>query len=454
MIGRSIRFFGSLVMVVLSLTAALSGAKYVVGYYPAWNRYTFSADKIEFEHLTHITHAFIWPKSDGKLDKYSTIPYPDLVNKTHQAGKKILISVGGWGNCTYFSGVLADSTKRQKFIDNLVSFCNDNGYDGVDLDWEYPGSSDKNNLTQFVIALNQAIKADDSTRIVTMAVPAGAWSGQYYDFSGMAAYVEWFGCMTYDFHGTWTNHAGHNAPLYAPSNEYDGSAHESIQYLKSRSLPGNKILMGIPFYGRRFTATGLYQNSTGGEGLNYSEIVSKIGNGWTYHWDSVAKVPYLTNTGNSQLITFDDTASVRNKCEYVLAQGLSGVLIWHIGQDQIDDEQPLLSLIGTKLLTESSISDELLSGGILPEEIKITGVFPNPFNSSIKIKYKISEPMNVRIELFNLLGRKMDCLKEGYQNSGNHYLTYQPVNLTSGCYFIVFSNENGFTCASKVIYLK
>jgi len=435
-------------------TTILSGTKRVVGYYPAWNRYTFPADKIEYEHLTHITHAFIWPKSDGKLDKYSTIPYPDLVDMTHQAGKKILISVGGWGNCTYFSAILSDSIKRLNFIQNLVSFCNENGYDGVDLDWEYPGNSDKSNLTRFVIDLNQALKAANSSRIVTMAVPAGAWSGQYYDFSAMMDYVEWFGCMTYDFHGTWTSHAGHNAPLYAPSNEFDGSAHEAIQYLKSRGLPGKKILMGIPFYGRRFTTAGLYQSCTGGEGLNYSEIISKIDNGWIYHWDSVAKVPYLTNTDNSQLITFDDTASVRNKCEYVLAQELSGVKIWHIGQDQIDDEQPLLTLIGTKLLSVSSNSNEILSNAILPEKINIIGVFPNPFNCDVKIRYKISEPMNVRIDLLNLLGRKIVCLKEGYHISGNHYLNYRPVNLTSGCYFIVFSNENGFNCASKVIYLK
>jgi len=267
------------VIIVTIFSLNLYGDKKVVGYYPAWSRYTFTADKIEYEHLTHITHAFIWPKSDGSLDKYSTIPYPDLVERTHQAGKKILISVGGWGNCTNYSAILSDSTKRLNFIDNLVSFCNENGYDGVDLDWEYPGSSDKNNLTRFVMALNQALKADDSTRIVTMAVPAGAWSGQYYDFSAMMDYVEWFGCMAYDFHGTWTGHAGHNAPLYTPANEYDGSAHEAIQYLKSRGLPGNKILMGIPFYGRRFTTDGLYQNCTGGEGLNYSEIILKIDNG-------------------------------------------------------------------------------------------------------------------------------------------------------------------------------
>jgi chitinase len=134
---RSVRWRIILLVCFAFIYQTFGESKKSVGYYPAWNRYTFSADKIEFEHLTHITHAFIWPKSDGSLDKYSTIPYPDLVDKTHQAGKKILISVGGWGNCTYFSAILTDSAKRQVFLNNLVSFCDENGYDGVDLDWEY-----------------------------------------------------------------------------------------------------------------------------------------------------------------------------------------------------------------------------------------------------------------------------------------------------------------------------
>jgi len=433
----------------------LQGAQAVVGYYPAWSKYTFPANEIDFEMLTHITHAFIWPKSNGDLDMYSSIHYPDLVNETHQAGKKILVSVGGWGNCTHFSGVLADSAKRQRLIDNLVSFCNEKGYDGVDLDWEYPrNNSDKNNLTQFVITLNQWLKANDSTRIVTMAVPAGAWGGQWYDFTAMAPYVEWFGCMTYDFHGTWTDHAGHNAPLYAPTHETEGCADDAIRYLKSRNVPGNKIIMGVPFYGRRFNTSGLYESSTGGEALNYSEIIPKMDAGWTYHWDALAKVPYLTNSDNSQLITYDDTVSVRCKCEYARDQGLLGIKIWHIGQDQLDGQQPLLSTIGAVILNSSSISSERVTNAPVPMRIAITSAFPNPFNSGVDIRYSLSYPMDIRVEIYDILGKRVCCLMNKYKDIGTHHIQFHPDHLMSGCYFIVLSNRDGLADSYKVVYLK
>lgn len=455
MLNKGLVVFGLLALLEMTGINGLQGANTVVGYYPAWSRYTFPAENIDFEMLTHITHAFIWPKSNGDLDMYSSILYPALVEATHQAGKRILVSMGGWGNCTHFSAVLADSAKRQRLIDNLVSFCDEKGYDGVDLDWEYPrNTSDKNNLTRFVIALNQQLKTNDSARIVTMAVPAGAWGGQWYDFASMAPYVEWFGCMTYDFHGTWTSHAGHNAPLYAPSHETEGCADDAIRYLKSRDVPGNKIIMGVPFYGRRFNTSGLYESSTGGEALYYSEIVPKLDNDWTYHWDTLAKVPYLTNSDNSQLITYDDTVSVRCKCEYALDQGLLGIKIWHIGQDQLDGQQPLLSTIGSEILNGASISIEQTANVPIPVEMAITGIFPNPFNSSVNINYRLCHPMEIRINVYDILGRKICCLINEHRDIGLHHIQFRPDHLASGCYFIVLSNTDGLADGYKVIYLR
>jgi len=433
----------------------LRSAQAIVGYYPAWNKPTFPAEDINFEMLTHIMHAFIWPNSSGDLDMYSSIHYSALVNVTHQAGKKILVSVGGWGNCTHFSAVLADSAKRNRLIDNLVTFCNENGYDGVDLDWEYPESNaDKKNLTEFVKQLYQEFQFTEGDKIITMAVPAGAWAGKRYDFAAMTPYVEWFGCMTYDFHGTWTDHAGHNAPLYAPTYENEGSVHDAILYLKSQNIPGNKIILGIPFYGRRFTTSGLYNSSSGGEALPYSEIITKIDAGWIYHWDTLAKVPYLTNSDNSQLITFDDTVSIRCKCEYALSQGLRGIKIWHIGQDKLDGEQPLLSTIGTIILTSSSILRERIENRPLLRELVITNAFPNPFNSNVDIKYTLSFPMNVRVDVYDILGKKVCCLMKKYNDIGTHYIQFRPNHLTSGCFFIVLSNKDGLTDSYKVFYLK
>lgn len=94
----------------------------VVGYYPSWNKSTLPADQMEFENLTHINHAFAWPDADGSISAYANFHYPELIKKTHEAGKKILVSLGGWGNCGGFSSMAADSAARANFVENIISF--------------------------------------------------------------------------------------------------------------------------------------------------------------------------------------------------------------------------------------------------------------------------------------------------------------------------------------------
>jgi len=88
----------------------------VVGYYPAWNRSILPADKIEYENLTHIAHSFIWPKANGSLSTYTYFHYNQLNTETHNAGKKIIVSIGGWGQCDGFSPMVASSTAKYFII--------------------------------------------------------------------------------------------------------------------------------------------------------------------------------------------------------------------------------------------------------------------------------------------------------------------------------------------------
>lgn len=64
-------------------------AQAIIGYYPAWTRYTCSAAAIEYGRLTHIAHAFIWPRADGSLDTYSDFYYPELIAKDHISRNKL-----------------------------------------------------------------------------------------------------------------------------------------------------------------------------------------------------------------------------------------------------------------------------------------------------------------------------------------------------------------------------
>jgi len=266
--------------------------------------------------LIRVNYSFAWPSANGAISTPAYFKYPQLVNAAHAAGVKVLLTLGGWGHSDGFSPMAADSSARAKFIENLITYCDNNGYDE---DW-----------------------------LITMAVPASSWAGDWFNFDTLKNYVDWFGCMTYDFFGRWVDKAGYNSPLYPPTQNNNGSVQSGMLYLnKTRNILKAKILLCIPFYGRGCNAKGYTMPNTGGNvEYYYSDIVPLIGNEWTYHWDDVAKVPYLINSDSTKFITFDDTTSVRLKCEYAKEQNLAGVMIWALGQDVIGNTQPLLETVG------------------------------------------------------------------------------------------------------------
>jgi len=424
----------------------------VVGYYRSWFSENYPAEQIDLANLTHINHAFAWPEADGSIAMYENFLYPKLIDQVHRAGKKILVALGGWGHCDGFSPMAANASIRANFIDNITDFCLNHSYDGVDFDWEYPATiSDRNNLTLLVAELRQAFNEQDSTLLITMAVPAGSWNGQWFDFSSLKNDVNWFGCMTYDFHGSWSAHAGHNSPLYAPANDQCGSVHNGIQYINvTRNIPKEKILLGIPFYGKGFNATGLYKPHTGCTDYSYTDIVPLIGNGWIYVWDDVSKVPYLINSGFTKLISFDDSASVRLKCEYAKEKNLAGVMIWALGHDVIGYNQPLLTTVGKAmgLSTQAATS---------PNEIPATFIllsnFPNPFNESTIIPYYVAREAMVKLEVFNTSGKQISILVNEQQPVGWYTARFAAGDLPSGEYFYRLSASN-FSETGKMVLVK
>ena len=424
----------------------------VVGYYRSWFRDDYPAEQINFANLTHVNHAFAWPEADGSISMYDNFLYPKLIDLTHQAGKKILVALGGWGQSDRFSPMAVNASTRAYFIQNITDFCLEHGYDGVDIDWEFPANvTDRNNLTLLVYELYQAFNEKDSTLLITMAVPAGSYNGQWFDFPTMKNYVNWFGCMTYDFHGEWSDHAGHNSPLYAPSNDHCGSVHDGIQYINvTRNIPKQKIVMGIPFYGRGFNATGLYAPHTGSTEYSYSDIVPLIGNGWMYVWDNVSKVPYLMNSNFTKLISFDDSISVRLKCEYAREKNLAGVMIWALGHDVIGYNQPLLTTVGKAMGLSTQAPPSPIE---IPSTFVLLNNYPNPFNESTIIPYYVAREEMIKLEIFDIAGKQISILVNEQKTIGWYTTCFTAGDLPSGEYYYRLSATN-FSQTGKMLLTK
>lgn len=341
----------------LDANSAAAAESYVLGYYPAQMRNRLPAEKVDFETLTHLCHAFIRPNTDGTLDYGANFLYPELIEAAHAAGRKVLVSVGGGGGGKAVEGfppVSASPALRKKFIANLIDFCRGHGYDGIDFDWEYPkNTTERDNHAILVSELRDEVNKLDPPLLITMAIGARIGSERTFDHAVLREKLDWFNVMTYDFHGMWGNRAGHNSPIYSVAprgTSIPQGCHSAISFLREdMGIPAEKLLLGLPFYGFVLEASDIRGPSDGGRYINYSEVMLKYASGgWTYHWDEVSLVPWMSADSRGQMITFDNPRSIALKCDFARVNGLRGVMIWALGQDVLEGEQRLLPIVKEK----------------------------------------------------------------------------------------------------------
>ena len=287
-----------------------------------------------------------------------------------------------------------------------------------------------------------------------MAVPTSNWSGQYYEFNQLKQSVDFFNAMTYDIHGSWTSHAGHNSPLYqSPPGDPDGSVSTGINYLvNTRGIESQKVNVGIPFYGKEYNTSGINQPFTG-EVISrvYNEYDMLINNGWNYIWDNDGQVPYLQNTSQTKIITIDDSVSVSIKSGYAISNNLGGLMIWALGYDYIGGSQKLIQSMKYNYLE--------LADDHNPEKYSVNLVnYPNPFNSGTNISYKVEENSQVDIVIYDLKGTVIKKLVNEYQTKGPRLVTWDATTdigktVSAGVYLYRARIGSAVT-TKKMIFLK
>lgn len=433
----------------------LNAQSRVIGYYADWLKDTLPVSKIKFEHLTHINHAFAWPEEDGSLSMYQNMLNPYLNSKAHENGVKMIISLGGWGNSYGFAAMAADSDARSNFIENLVDFLNFYDYDGADFDWEFPETSThKANFVKLIQELRTRFDEENPEWVITMAVGISNWTGQWFDFNELKKSVDWFNVMCYDIHGNWSAHSGPNAPLFQATGDVDGSITTAMTYLNvTRAIPKTQLNVGIPFYGKKFISAAFYTPFTGTvTDMRYSDIAPLVGNGWVYNWDNVCKVPYLKDNSNSMLITYDDTTSVRTKCEWIKEKGYSGAMIWALGQDLIGEQQLLLETIGKSLLQNTSPVVEKEEE--IPATFYMEANYPNPFNPSTTIPFRLNENANVVLSVYSVNGQEIASLINDYRVAGNYSVKFNASDhLSSGVYIVKLKTKRK-TISRKIMLIR
>jgi chitinase len=338
-------------------TAADSKNKGVVIGYVGGFHGLLNTQNIEVDKLTHINYAFVDVK-DGKAFlsnlKTDSTNFRNLnLLKEKNADLKILISLGGWTWSENFSDAVLTEASRKIFAKSAVDIIRNYDLDGVDIDWEYPGipgeegnvyrPEDKQNYTLMFEALRKELdsfeKESGKKKLLTTAT-AGFVSFLNTTEMGKAAhYLDYVNLMTYDlFQG---DTVVHHANLYL-SDKYNSqhAVDKAVKEFHKAGVPMEKLVVGIPFYGRMFRVEKL------DKGFGQKQKSQEYMEGYTYFKDSlvnkkgfkafrdeVAKVPYLVNDQTGEILMYEDEESVKEKCQYVLDHKLGGVMFWEYDSD-------------------------------------------------------------------------------------------------------------------------
>ena len=295
----------------------------VVGYYPCWK--PEAVDMVDLRVVTHLNYAFVIPTEAGDL---LPLRNPDtaraLIEKAHSQGVKVLIVVGGWD----YEGKLLEQTfaratdspeKREKLANAILDLCDSYGFDGVDIDWEYPraGQPSQNQYEDLMLQLGRRLHAEG--KLLTCAVFSGI-DAEGNVLADVPAYTgpvletcDLVNIMAYDG-GDGEKHSSYDFAL--------GCARCWLD----QGVPGEKLTLGLPFYGRPCWDT-------------YGDLCRAFPDAQDRDW--VMK--------DGRQIWYNGKDTIRAKTRYAL-EHLGGVMIWELTQDSEAPKKSLLQTIGNTVL--------------------------------------------------------------------------------------------------------
>ncbi|WP_060180950.1 glycosyl hydrolase family 18 protein [Streptomyces sp. IMTB 1903] len=308
---------------------------------------------------------------------------------------KINISLGGWTYSKYFHDAAKTDASRKKFVASCIKqyikgdLPVEGGFggagtaagifDGIDIDWEYPGSSgghlgnhygpeDKQNFTLLLQEFRKQLDAEGAANggkkyMLTAALPAGQDKIKYIETDKIGQYLDYANIMTYDMHGAWDGDGPtyHQSPLYpsaadptdpiAPGTEkysidnaIDSWIDGNPAYGITGGFPANKLTLGYEFYYRGWkgvpagTTNGLAQTATGGSAArplsqqagiaHYKELGGIVDNAATTFWDDQSKSSYFYKDG--EFFTGLNQKSIQARVDYGKQRGLAGAMMYSL----------------------------------------------------------------------------------------------------------------------------
>ncbi|XP_014681961.1 PREDICTED: chitotriosidase-1-like [Priapulus caudatus] len=388
----------------LALFAQHAAAYRIVCYYTNWSQYRqgvakFLPKDVDPKLCTHIMYGFAL-FSTGPSYQLKSIEWNDeamyeqiIALKQKNPQLKVMLAIGGYNfGPSQFSKMSSTAQGRKSFATNAIPFLRSRNMDGLDIDWEFPGETERGGSPQskrnYPLMMQDLMAAfEDEARRTgkeRLLLSAAVSIGQHnlrrgYDIDGICRNSDFLNLMAYDLHGPWESFAGHNAPLHAKEDE-DGALGTINQewgvnkYIRE-GCPSEKLTLGMPTYGRCVMLANAAKHDIGdpttGQScppapftrqagfVAYYEVCGHLKNGYTRYFNTEQKVPYAVKDRN--FVSYDDPQSIRAKANFVKQKRLGGAMIWALDFDDFTGTQcgqgkyPLLTTINNVLETSTSV---------------------------------------------------------------------------------------------------
>jgi chitinase len=302
---------------------------YVVGYFPSY-RTVVSVPDVKFRMCNVVNYAFARINNTGGLVLEQPAKLVEVRDKAKAQGAKVFISISGIE--TDFKNMAATASGRTNFIQLCMNIARQYNLDGIDMDWEFPRTSDGTDIT-FTALMKQLSDSchTNSKFYLTAAITAGKYAGAVRDAISseilQGNYVDWFNIMSYDDFNTTVPYQ-HHTPLTLSTTSYN-------YWITTRGMPKAKAVLGIAGYGR---PSGITQT---GNILSLDQIIAQGGNP---QLDSATVTTTATPIGFK--IYYNGIATVKRKAMLAKSQG-NGIMIWEKTQDTHDNTSLLKAVCDT-----------------------------------------------------------------------------------------------------------
>ncbi|PHH50887.1 Endochitinase 1 [Ceratocystis fimbriata CBS 114723] len=286
--------------------------------------------------------------NDSGKNAYGCIKQLYLQKKKHRH-MKLLLSIGGWTYSSKFAPVATKPEGRAEFCSSALTLVKDWGFDGIDIDWEYP--KNKVETQAYVDLVKECRKQFDAYAAkhannyhfqITIASPAGPANISDLNLPAMDKYVDAWHLMAYDYAGAWDKTSGHQANVHMSKTNPTStkfSTDTAVNLYLNHSISADKLVLGFPLYGRSFTGTdGPGKPYTGlGQGTLEKGI-------WLYkdlprtgaseHYDANIMATWSYDNSTKEMVSYDNVRSAKEKTKWMLAKGLGGAVYWEASGDK------------------------------------------------------------------------------------------------------------------------